>query len=452
MASGCSPEGGFADAFAVWRTQPGFSFSAAAGPLPVEVASEVAEACRPGPGSILSLPFTAPTYRSLQAETESCLRRLLAIPDDFVVLFMAGGASAQFALVPMNLLGGADERDGVCGDGVPGDGAFASAARGPGARRVRGDTGALSAQALYIDSGHWSRRAISEAQRFGRIGVLGVPALAGDAFVVDQALQQESQRGPGRRVQKWPQQGPQIARDPSIAYVHVTPNETADGLQFPALPDTAAPVVADLSSELLTRPLDWRRLGLAYAGTQKTIGTPGLTLVVVRRDLLGHASGGTPRVMDYGAQAAAESRLCTPPVLPVFVAHRMLHWIERAGGVAAMSARLARRNALLAAAMAEGEASGLYRRHAPDGWRSKLNPCFHLADDALGDRFLAEAEAAGLRDLRGHPERGGVRISLYNGLADAAVEALADFLAAFARRNGCGARSASVPKVVALEP
>ncbi len=452
MASGCSPEGGFADVLAAWRAQPGLSFSAAAGPLPVEVASEVAEACRPGPGSILSLPFPTPTYRSLQAETESCLRRLLAIPDDFVVLFMAGGASAQFALVPMNLLGGADERDGVRGDGVPGDGAFASAVRGAGARRVRGETAALSAQALYIDSGHWSRRAISEAQRFGRIGVLGVPALAGDAFVVDQALQQESQRGPGRRVQKWPQQGPQIARDPSIAYVHVTPNETADGLQFPALPDTAAPVVADLSSELLTRPLDWRRLGLAYAGTQKTIGTPGLTLVVVRRDLLGHASGGTPRVMDYGAQAAAESRLCTPPVLPVFVAHRMLHWIERAGGVAAMSARLARRNALLAAAMAEGEASGLYRRHAPDGWRSKLNPCFHLADDALGDRFLAEAEAAGLRDLRGHPACGGVRISLYNGLADAAVEALADFLAAFARRNGCGARRVGAPPVAALEP
>ena len=445
MASGCSPEGGFADAFAAWRAQPGFSFSAAAGPLAVEVASEVAEACRPGPGSILSLPFTAPTYRSLQAETESCLRRLLAIPDDFVVLFMAGGASAQFALVPMNLLGGAEERDGVRGDGVPGDGAFASAARGPGARRVRGDTGALSAQALYIDSGHWSRRAISEAQRFGRIGVFDVQAL-----VCDPRGEGELQLPP----ECLPASPPEALdpRDPALAYVHVTPNETADGLQFPALPKCAAPVVADLTSELLTRPLDWRRLGLAYAGTQKTIGTPGLTLVIVRRDLLGHARRGTPRVMDYGAQAAAESRLCTPPVLPVFVAHRMLHWIERAGGVAAMSARLARRNALLAAAMAEGEASGLYRRHAPDGWRSKLNPCFHLADDALGDRFLAEAEAAGLRDLRGHPERGGVRISLYNGLADAAVEALADFLAAFARRNGCGARSASVPKVVALEP
>ena len=445
MASGCSPEGGFADAFAAWRAQPGFSFSAAAGPLPVEVANEVAEACRPGPGSILSLPFTTPTYRDLQAETESCLRRLLAIPDDFAVLFMAGGTSAHFALVPMNLLGGADERDGVRGDGVPGDGAFASAARGAGARRVRGDTGALSAQALYIDSGHWSRRAISEAQRFGRIGVLDVQALVRDPGGEGE-LPLPSECLPASRPEALD------ARDWPLAYVHVTPNETADGLQFAALPKCAAPVVADLTSELLTRPLDWRRLGLAYAGTQKTIGTPGLTLVVIRRDLLGHARSGTPRVMDYGAQAAAESRLCTPPVLPVFVAHRMLHWIERAGGVAAMRARLERRNALLAAAMAEGEASGLYRRHAPEGWRSKINPCFHLADDALGDRFLAEAEAAGLRDLRGHPERGGVRISLYNGLADAAVEALAAFLSTFARRNGNSARSANASAVVALEP
>ena len=445
MASGCSPEGGCANAFAAWRAQPGFSFSAAAGPLPVEVANEVAEACRPGPGSILSLPFTTPTYRNLQAETESCLRRLLAIPDDFAVLFLAGGASAQFALVPMNLLGGAERRDGACGVGAPGDGTFTTAVRSAGARRARGETAASSAQALYIDSGHWSRRAISEAQRFGRIGVLDVQAL-----VCDPGGEGEL-RLPSECLPASPPEALD-ARDWPLAYVHVTPNETADGLQFPALPNTAAPVVADLTSELLTRALDWHRLGLAYAGTQKTIGTPGLTLVVVRRDLLGHACSGTPRVMDYGAQAAAESRLCTPPVLPVFVAHRMLHWIEGAGGVAAMSARLERRNAALAAAMAEGVARGLYRRRVPEGWRSRVNPCFHLADDALCDRFLAEAEVAGLRDLRGHPERGGARISLYNGLADAAVEALAAFLSTFARRNGNSARSANASAVVALEP
>lgn len=406
MASGSSPESAFPHAFAAWRAQPGFSFSAAAGPLPVDVAEEVATACRPGPGSILSLPFTTSAYRSLQAETEACLRRLLAIPDEFVVLFMAGGASAQFALVPMNLLGGAS-----------------------------------SAQALYIDSGHWSRRAITEAQRFGRIGVVDAQALVRDPGG-DGELQLPTECLPEGFIE----------RDPLLAYVHVTPNETADGRQFPGLPQVEAPLVADLTSELLTRPLDWRWLGLAYAGTQKTIGTPGLTLVVVRRDLLGLARSGTPRVMDYSAQAAADSRLCTPPVLPVFVAHRMLHWIERAGGVDAMRARLERRNALLATAMAEGAAGGLYRRQVPEGWRSKVNPCFHLADDVRCDHFLAEAEAAGLRDLRGHPERGGVRISLYNGLADGAVEALATFLAAFARRNGYAARSANAPPVVALEP
>jgi phosphoserine aminotransferase len=437
MASGCSPEAAFPHAFAAWRAQPGFSFSAAAGPLPVEVAEEVAAACRPGPGSILSLPFTTSTYRSLQAETEACLRRLLAIPDEFVVLFMAGGASAQFALVPMNLLGGAEPSDGARGDGAP-----ASAVQGAGARHARrGETGAPPVQALYIDSGHWSRRAISEAQRCGRIGVVDAQALVRDPDGDDE-LQLPTECLPAGLIE----------RDPPLAYVHVTPNETADGLQLPSLPQVEAPLVADLTSELLTRPLDWRRLGLAYAGTQKTIGTPGLTLVVVRRDLLGHAGSGTPRVMDYSAQAAADSRLCTPPVLPVFVAHRMLHWIEGAGGVGAMRARLERRHALLATAMAEGEASGLYRRHVPEGWRSRVNPCFQLPDDARCDRFLAEAEAAGLRDLRGHPERGGVRISLYNGLADAAVEALAAFLAAFARRNGCSAGRVSAPTVVALEP
>ncbi|MFP5402020.1 MAG: 3-phosphoserine/phosphohydroxythreonine transaminase [Gammaproteobacteria bacterium] len=412
MASGSSPELVFRASapasFAAWRAQPGYSFSAAAGPLPAAVANEVAEACRPGPGSILSLPFTSSAYRELQAGAEACLRRLLAIPDAFAVLFLAGGASAQFALVPMNLLGG-DEEEGDFG-GVQ---AWSADGRQDGGPLDVARTG--PARALYIDSGHWSRRAIAEARRCAAIETIELNALGhdDDGPCIPAA---RAERG-GRR----------------LAYVHLTANETADGLQFPALPKTAAPLVADLSSELLTRPLDWRRLGLAYAGTQKTVGTPGLTLVIVRRDLLGDARSGIPRLGDYAAQAAAESRLCTPPVLPVFVAHRMLHWIEAAGGVAAMQARLDGRHALLAAALAEGEAAGLYRPTAPAGWRSRVNPCFQLPDVDTTARFLAAAEAAGLRDLRGHPERGGVRISLYNGLADAAVEALAAFLARFAR-------------------
>lgn len=391
--------------FAAWRAQPGFSFSAAAGPLPAAVAHEVADACRPGPGSILSLPFTTPAYRELQAETEACLRRLLAIPDAFAVLFLSGGASAQFAAVPMNLLGG--EGGGGAGAGAR----LETGADAPGGARTRGT--ATPATALYVDSGHWSRRAVAEARRFGPVAVREVAAL----------------------------NPPVLDEDPAhaFAYVHVTPNETADGLQFPQLPLARAPLVADLTSEFLTRPLDWQRLSLAYAGTQKTIGTPGLTLVVIRRALLGRARADIPRVMDYDAQAAADSRLCTPPVLAVFVAHRMLHWLEAAGGVVAMAARLERRHALIAAAMAEGEAAGLYRWMAPEGWRSQVNPCFQLPDGETTARFLAAADAAGLRDLRGHPERGGIRLSLYNGLADAAVEALAGFLARFAGGSVAGA-------------
>jgi len=384
-ASGRVPTG-----LAAWRTRPGFSFSAAAGPLPTVVADEVAEACRPGPGSILSLPFTTSAYRSLQAETEACLRRLLAIPDEFVVLFMAGGASTQFALVPMNLYGA--------------------------------DTGT---RAVYIDSGHWSRRAIAEARRHCPVHVCALAALTaawGSGGVPETAAAQT-------RV------GMSVLEDAvgyRPAYVHVTPNETADGLQFARLPVTQAPLVADLTSELLTRAIDWQRLDVGYAGTQKTIGTPGLTLVIIRRSLLGHARAGTPRVMDYGAQAEAESRLCTPPVLPVFVAHRMLHWIEAAGGVAAMAVRLAHRHALVTAAMAAGEDVGLYRWSAPSAWRSQVNPCFQLPDEETARRFFAAADATDLHDLGGHPERGGVRLSLYNGLADDAVAALAGLLSGFA--------------------
>ena len=352
----------------------GYSFSAAAGPLPPAVTEEVAGACRAwcGGGSILSLPFTTAAYRQLQDETEACLRRLLAIPAQFRVLFMHGGASTQFAAVPLNLMG----------------------ARG---------------RACYVDTGHWSRRALREAMRYGQVriaasGATEVPAAA--AWRVD----------------------------PAAAYCHITTNETADGLQFPELPAIAVPLVADMTSDLLTRPLDFSRLALAYAGTQKTVGVPGLAVVIAREDLLGHARPDTPRVLDYTAQAAAASRLNTPPVFPVFVAHRMLHWIEGAGGVGAMATAAARRSAAVHAAI-DGS-GGFYRMDIAAGFRSRVNPCFRLADEALTERFFDEAERSGLRDLRGHPQVGGIRVSLYNGLPENAVAALVAFLDAFRRAHG----------------
>lgn len=355
----------------VLRGASGFSFSAAAGPLPDEVAADVAAGCRPGRASILSLPFTSPAFRRLQEETQACLRRLLVIPDRFRVLFLAGGASAQFALLPLNLLGTAR-----C--------------------------------ASYVDSGCWSRRAIAEARRYAEVSIAA------------QALRAVP------NVAEW-----QVDR--GAAYCHITSNETADGLQFRDFPAPPVPLVADMTSDLLTRPLDFTRLSLVYAGTQKSIGTPGLTLVIVDEQLLGRARPETPRVMDYAAQAAADSRLCTPPVFPIFVAHRMLHWIEAHGGVAAMADAARRRSDTVYAALADGE--GTYAISVDRAHRSHVNPCFRLVDEAHTALFLKEAEVAGLHDLRGHPEVGGVRVSLYNGVADEAVDALVAFLRTFARRR-----------------
>lgn len=396
----------FPEPFAAWQAAPGFSFSAAAGALPGVVANEVAAACRPGPGSILSLPFTTAAFRSLQAETEACLRRLLAIPERFAVLFMGGGASTQFAQLPMNLLGHrADTDDSAAGSGAAG-------------------------RALYIDSGYWSRRALAEARRYGEVRVLTVAADGGAAADDVRGADPES-RADGSAIDG---QG--------FAYAHFTSNETADGVQFHALPKLDLALAADMTSDFLTHPLDWSRLGVVYAGTQKTIGTPGLTVIVVRRDLLGHARADTPRMMNYAEQAAADSRLCTPPVLPIFVAHRMLHWIEDAGGVAAMESRLAQRSAAVHGAIDDvnAGAGGFYTRRVAPAWRSQVNPCFDLPDATRCEAFVAAADAAGLRDLRGHPQRGGVRVSLYHGLPDAAVDALVTFIRDFARRDrrtGC---------------
>ena len=371
MDSPCS-----AELHAAARPQPatGYSFSAASGPLPAEVRAAVAEACMPPNGgrSILSLPFTSDTYRTLQDETEACLRRLLDIPDGFRVLFLQGGATLQFAMLPLNLLGGA---------------------------RL----------AAYVDTGHWSRRAIEEAGRYA------------DPDIVARAV------GHIPHEHDW-------QLDPRAAYCHITTNETADGLQFDRLPALPVPLVADMSSDLLTRPLDFTRLALGYAATQKTIGVPGLTVLLLRADLLGRAHPATPRAMNYTAQAEAASRVNTPPVFPVLVAHRMLHWIERQGGVTAMAAAVERRSAAVYAVL--DDSGGFYRNTIARAHRSRANPCFHLADQGLTERFLDAAQRAGLHDLRGHPRTGGIRVSLYNGVEDEAVAALAGFMREFARTQG----------------
>lgn len=344
------------------RARAGHSFAAAAGPLPAEVAAEVAAACRSwqGGGSVLGLSFVADAFRELQQDTERRLRRLLAIPEHYRVLFLAGGASAQFSLLPLNLLAGQG--------------------------------------AAYVETGHWSRRASAEAARYGPVAVA-------------------TGEGGAWRV------------DPAAAYCHLTSNETADGVQFRDFPALPVPLVADMTSDFLTRPIDFERLALVYAGTQKTIGVPGLTLVIVRDALLGRAHPATPRVMDYAAQAAAGSRLNTPPVFAIFVAHAMLGWIERRGGIAAMAQAAERRSGEIYRVI-DGS-RGFYRNRIEPARRSRINVCFGLADDRLTEAFVAAAERCGYSGLRGHPEVGGIRVSLYNGTPDPAVAGLAALMREF---------------------
>lgn len=347
---------------------PRHSFAAAAGPLPDPVARQVAAACRGGAEgpSILGLSFVSERYKTLQRDTEAALRRLLGIPEVFRVLFLSGGATAQFAAVPLNLLAGG--------------------------------------RAVYVESGHWSRRAREEAGRYG-VAI----ALAADV------------------VAEWAG----WRAGPPPAYCHLTSNETADGVQFSDYPAVPVPLAVDMTSDFLTRRIDFDRVALAYAGTQKSIGVSGLTLVIVREDLLGRALPATPRVLDYARQAECDSRVNTPPVFAVFVLKAMLDWIEAQGGVSAMADNARRRSGAVYWAVDDNPA---LRAFVPPERRSRINPCFHLADPGDTAHFLAAAAAAGLDDLQGHPALGGIRASLYNGLSEAAVTALVGFLDAYAPR------------------
>lgn len=341
--------------------------------LPAEVLAELREAIGAIPGrSILEIPFVGDDYLALQAEAEADLRALLAIPPGYRVLFLQGGALAQFRLLPLNLLGAAD-----C--------------------------------AAYVETGHWSARAIAEAGEVCRV----VLAARG------------RNRVPPAETWRIP---------PEAAYCHVTGNETADGVQFHHFPTLAAvPLVADLTADLLTAPLDVGRFGAIYASAQKNLGIAGLTVVILREDLLARGRGGIPAPFDYRRQAAASSRVNTPPVFALFVAGRMLAWLRREGGLAGAAARRRERSALIYAVI---DRDGFYRSEVAREDRSEISLCFHLTDAALEPVFLAEAERQGFRHLRGHPARGGIRACFYNAMPLGAVGAFAGFMAAFAHRFG----------------
>jgi len=366
----------------VARSGAPWNFGAGPSRLPDAVLARAGDSllCRTADGmAAIERPFAGSAFREILAAARERLARLLGVPDHYRMLFLSGGATHQFSAVPMNLL---DPSSGL--------------------RR-----------GAYADSGYWSRRAIAEASRYAETTVIarhaGDKPLAAPPFG------------------EWP-----LQRD--IAYCHITANETADGVAYPAWPETGSvPLVADASSCLLSAPMDVSRFGLVYASAQKNIGPSGLTIVIVREDLLHRPASMAPSPFQYRLQAAEESCVNTPPMLAVHLAALVFEWIEACGGLTAMAAINARKASLLYRAIDESD--GFYVAPVETSHRSMMNIRFHLGQTCLTECFLDEAEAAGLMHLRGHRQLGGVRASLYNTMPEAGVKALIGFMADFAEQH-----------------
>jgi phosphoserine aminotransferase len=324
--------------------------------------------------SVMEISHRSKAFLQTAAEAEADLRELLSIPGGYQVLFMQGGASAQFSLVPLNLT-------------------------------------RPQATVDYLNTGHWSHRAIAEAQRYCQVHV------AGDA---------------GGTYTRVPTQD-ELQFSDGAAYAHYTPNETISGVEFGYTPRTGgSPLVADMSSSILSQPVDVARFGLIYAGAQKNIGPSGLAVVIVREDLIGHARAETPRVFDYRAVADASSMLNTPPTFAWYMAGLVFKWLKKTGGLAAMGERNRTKAQALYAAI---DGSWLYKNPIAKDSRSRMNVTFTLAKPQLDPVFLAEAAAAGLHGLAGHRVSGGMRASIYNAMPLAGVEALIEFMREFEHRH-----------------
>lgn len=325
--------------------------------------------------SIMEMSHRSADFVAVAEKAEADLRTLLSIPENYKVLFLQGGASLQFSAIPLNLLGAGQTAD-------------------------------------YIDTGIWSQKAIEEAQRFGQVHVAASSKAEGYTRV---PAQSEWQLTDG------------------AAYVHVTPNETIGGLMYDFLPQTEAPLVADLSSIILAEPLDVSKFGLIYAGAQKNIGPAGLTLVIVREDLIGKAQPGIPALLDYAAQAKNGSMINTPPTFAWYLSGLVFEWLLAQGGVQAMQQVNRAKAELLYGYI---DQSGFYANPIARPNRSIMNVPFTLANSSLEKTFLKESEAAGLLNLAGHRSVGGMRASIYNAVPLEGVQALVDFMQDFAQRHG----------------
>src|SRR5947209_5057211 len=356
-----------------------YNFNAGPAMLPPPVLEQVQAELRDYHGrgmSIMEMSHRSREYEAVNAGAEAAFKRLLGVGDGYRVLFLQGGASTQFAMIPLNFL-------------PPGG------------------------TADYLVTGAWAEKAHEEAAALGRAHVAG------------------STRGEGYRRVPRPDE---IGISPGPAYVHLTSNETIQGIQWHTFPEVGdRPLVADMSSDILSRPFDAGKFALVYAGAQKNLGPSGVTAVLLRESWLGQANKGVPTMLRYATHVKNNSLYNTPPTFGVYVLNLVLQWIEKLGGLTAMAERNARKAQAVYEAI-DGS-GGFYRGHAEPGSRSLMNVTFRLPGEALEQRFAAEALAAGMVGLAGHRSVGGIRASLYNAVGPEACSALASFMADFARRG-----------------
>jgi len=357
-----------------------FNFSAGPAVLPEDVLVQARDEMLDWHGSgtsVMEMSHRGKEFIAIAEQAEADLRELMGIPANYKVLFLQGGASSQFAMVPMNLLRGKPSAD-------------------------------------YIHTGEWSKKAIAEAKKYGKVNLAGTSEATKFTNV---PLQSE------------------LKLDPNAAYVHYTPNETIGGVEFPYLPETGGvPLVADMSSSILSRPVDVTRFGLIYAGAQKNIGPSGLTVVIVREDLIGQTVPGTPSMFDYKIQADSGSMYNTPPTYAWYIAGLIFATLKRKGGIQAMATINERKAKKLYDYI--DSTDGYYRNPVAVSCRSWMNVPFTLKNASFDEPFLKGARAAGLVQLKGHRSVGGMRASIYNAMPEAGIDALIAYMQDFMDKNG----------------
>ncbi|WP_068637051.1 3-phosphoserine/phosphohydroxythreonine transaminase [Thauera butanivorans] len=360
-----------------------WNFSAGPAALPEEVLRQAADEMLDWQGSgmgVMEMSHRGKEFTSIAVQAEADLRELLAVPADYRILFMQGGAIAANAIIPMNLIGG---------------------------KRV----------ADYVVTGAWSQKSQKEARKYAEVNIAATSEASDFTTVPPMA--------------DW-----KLSADP--AYLFTCTNETIGGVEYPFEPDLArigrgeVPVVADMSSHILSRVIDVSKYGLIFGGAQKNIGPAGLTIVIVREDLLGRAMPHCPAAFDFRIVAENASMYNTPPTYGIYIAGLVFQWIKRLGGVAALEARNVAKAKLLYGFL---DGSGFYENRVDPACRSRMNVPFFLKDESLNDAFLAESKAAGLTQLKGHKSVGGMRASIYNAMPLAGVQALVDFMRDFAARK-----------------